>query len=161
MHEKLTILGIGLLGGLLGGYLMTLITHGDYRLPASQTAATPDVLSAHRLRLLDNAGKTRAELALTGDGGVGLFFFDTQGRNRLVLGLYSTAEKENPFVVLNDTHQAAAGIFRVFGDHESPVIVLKNKGQDRSIYGLNPGSLEPFLVNVAADGKKTPLFGSF
>jgi hypothetical protein len=39
--------------------------------------------------------------------------------------------------------------------------VLKNKGADRSIFGLNPGSTEPFLVNHSADGKKTAVFGTF
>ena len=95
------------------------------------------------------------------DGGPGLFFYDSQTRNRLVLGLYSPAESEYPFVVLNDTHQAAAGIFRLFGPKEKPVVVLKNKGADSSIFGLNPGSTEPFLVNYSAERKKTAVFGSF
>jgi len=95
------------------------------------------------------------------DGGPGLFFYHSQTRNRLVLGLYSPAESEYPFVVLNDTHQAAAGIFRLFGPQETPVVVLKNKGADRSIFGLNPGSTEPFLVNYSAERKKTAVFGSF
>jgi hypothetical protein len=64
-------------------------------------------------------------------------------------------------VVLNDTQQHAAGIFRLFGGRETPVVVLKNKGQDRSIYGLNPNSTEPFLVNYAGDGKKSYAFGSY
>ena len=152
---------IGLLGGLLGSFLMNQATHGNTRTPAAQPAAAPSVMSAQRIRLIDAAGKTRAELGPSSDGGVGLFFYDTKGRNRLVLGLYRPEESENPFVVMNDTNQSAVGIFRVFGDHESPVLVLKNKGQDRSIYGLNASTLEPFLVNYAADGKKTALFGTF
>ncbi len=95
------------------------------------------------------------------DGGPGIFFYDTKGRNRLVLGLYSPAESEYPFVVLNDTQQQAAGILRLYGGRETPVVVLKNKGQDRSIYGLNPNSTEPFLVNYSSDGKKTNAFGNF
>src|ERR1700694_5577464 len=88
--------------------------------------------------------KTRAELAISPDGGPGLFFYDTRGRNRLVLGLYSAAESEYPFVVLNDSQQQAAGIFRLYGGRETPVVVLKNKGQDRSIYGLNSNLTEAF-----------------
>ena len=79
----------------------------------------------------------------------------------MVLGLYSPAESEYPFVVLNDSRQLAAGIFRLFGTQEAPVVVLKNKGTDRSIFGLNPDSREPFLVNYAADRKKTAVFGTF
>jgi len=78
-----------------------------------------------------------------------------------VLGLYSPAESEYPFVVLNDTQQHAAGIFRLYGGHETPVVVLKNRGRDRSIYGLNPSSLEPFLVNYSGDGKKSDVFGKW
>jgi hypothetical protein len=79
----------------------------------------------------------------------------------MVLGLYSPAEGEAPFVVLNDTEQHAAGIFRLFSSHEAPVVVLKNQGRDRSIYGLNPNTLEPFLVNYSGDGKKENVFGKY
>ena len=47
----------------------------------------------------------------------GIFFFDSQKRNRLVMGLYPAAERE-PFVVLND---AVSGWHSVFGALETPV----------------------------------------
>lgn len=150
----------GFAGGILGAYVLghietVLVSR------ASAAIATQELVSANRIRLLDANGKARAELAMSADGGPALFFYDTRGRNRLVLGLYSPAESEYPFVVLNDTNEQAAGIFRLFGARQTPVVVLKNKGQDRSIYGLNFASTEPFLVNIAADGKKTNVFGSF
>jgi hypothetical protein len=150
----------GFIGGLLSAYTLV---HFD-RAAAAQAATTPaqqESVSASRIRLVDAAGRARAELAMSQDGGPGLFFYDTKGRNRLVLGLYSPAESEYPFVVLNDTQQHAAGIFRLFGGRETPVVVLKNQGRDRSIYGLNPNSTEPFLVDYSNDGKKTTLFGNF
>lgn len=150
----------GFIGGLLSAYILV---HFD-RAAAVQAAITPapqESVSASRIRLVDAAGRARAELAMSQDGGPGLFFYDTKGRNRLVLGLYSPAESEYPFVVLNDTQQHAAGIFRLFGGRETPVVVLKNQGRDRSIYGLNPNSTEPFLVDYSNDGKKTSLFGNF
>jgi hypothetical protein len=128
--------------------------------PAS-AAPVQEMISASRIRMVDETGRTRVEFAMSPDGGPGLFFYDSKGRNRLVLGLYSPAESEYPFVVLNDTHNEAAGIFRLFGGQETPVVVLKNKGADRSILGLNPASTEPFLVNYSADRKKTAVFGSF
>jgi|SRR5271166_3015363 len=150
----------GFIGGIIGAYFPG---HVQLRslLPQAAAATAQDVVSANRIRLIDPTGRARAELAISTDGGPGLFFYDSRGRNRLVLGLYSAAESEYPFVVLNDTHQAAAGIFRLFGAQEAPVLVLKNKGADRSIFGLNPGSTEPFLVNYSADRKKTEVFGSF
>jgi hypothetical protein len=124
-------------------------------------AAPQAVVSASRIRLVDAAGRARAELAFSPDGGPGLFFFDASGRNRLVLGLYSPAEGELPFVVLNDAQQSAAGIFRLYGSLDTPVIVLKNKARDRSIYGLSPSSTEPALVNISNDGRKTSVFGNY
>jgi hypothetical protein len=153
----------GFVGGVFGAYTLGHVDPGRALLPhaAAATTVPQDVVSAGRFRLIDASGKPRAELVLSGDGGPALFFFDSAGRNRLVLGLYAPAEGEFPFVVLNDTQQHAAGIFRLFGGRETPVVVLKNKGQDRSIYGLNPNSTEPFLVNYAGDGKKSYAFGSY
>jgi hypothetical protein len=164
-RTHLTGLLTGFLGGLLGAYLFA---HAQTHLSPSQSplsqpfAPRPsDTLIARRLQLVDEAGKPRAELAFSRDGGPALFFYDSQGRNRLVLGLYAPAEREYPFVVLNDTQQLAAGIFRLFGPYETPVVVLKSEGQDRSLLGLNPGSREPFLATIANDGKKTDVFGVY
>jgi len=153
----------GFLGGIFGAYVLAHLDRGSALLSSARAATSPsqDVVSASRIRLVDAGGKARAELAISGDGGPALFFFDSAGRNRLVLGLYSRAESEYPFVVLNDTQQHAAGIFRLFGAHETPVVVLKNDGRDRSIYGLNPNSREPFLVNYSGDGKKSDVFGKY
>ncbi len=150
----------GFIGGIIGAYVLG---HADLHniLPQAAAATAQDIVSASRIRLLDATGRARAELAMSPDGGPGLFFYDSRGRNRLVLGLYSPAESEYPFVVLNDTHQAAAGIFRLFGAQETPVVVLKNKGADRSVFGLNPVSTDPFLVNYSAERNKTEVFGSF
>jgi hypothetical protein len=152
----------GFVGGMLGAYVVGHFAHVGPGPRPAQTAApvTQADVAAGRIRLVDETGRTRAELAMSPDGGPGLFFYDTGGRNRLVLGLYAPAEREDPFVVLNDTRQRAAGIFRLVGT-QWPVLVLKSNGADRSILGLNPGSSEPFLVNYAADGKKTAVFGAF
>jgi len=158
---------MGLLGGLAGGVLGALLLSHLGRGASSLAAAigaharTQDVISAERIQLKDAGGKLRAELALSVDGGPALFFFDSAGRNRLVLGLYSPAEGEAPSVVLNDPQQRAAGIFRLFGPHDTPVVVLKNEGRDRSIYGLNPASIEPFIANYGAGGEKSNVFGNY
>jgi len=153
----------GFVGGLFGAYVLGHLDRGSALVLPGLAATTlqQDVVSAGRIRLIDAGGKLRAELAMSGDGSPALFFFDSAGRNRLVLGLYSPAESEYPFVVLNDTQQHAAGIFRLFSAHETPVVVLKNQGRDRSIYGLNPSSTEPFLVNYSGDGRKSDVFGKY
>jgi hypothetical protein len=153
----------GLVSGFIGGVMGAFVLGHFGGLSVSPASAAPaqDMISATRIRMLDATGRARAELAMAPDGAPALFFYDTKGRNRLVLGLYSPAESEYPFVVLNDTHNEAAGIFRLFGGQETPVVVLKNKGADRSILGLNPTSTEPFLVNYSSDRKKTAVFGNF
>jgi hypothetical protein len=125
----------GFVGGILGAYVLV---NGERAtlLPQAKPTASQEVVSASRIRLLDATGRARAELAMSPDGG-------------------------DPFVVLNDSQQLAAGIFRLYGAQETPVVVLKNKGADRSIFGLNPGSTEPFLVNYSGDRKKTAVFGTF
>jgi hypothetical protein len=149
----------GFLGGMMGAFVLAHL--GLPLISPVSAAATQEMISASRIRMVDATGRTRAELAMSPDGGPGLFFYDSKGRYRLVLGLYSPAESEYPYVVLNDTHNEAAGIFRLFGGQETPVVVLKNKGVDRSILGLNPSSTEPFLVNYSSDHKKTAVFGNF
>ncbi|HBZ68802.1 MAG TPA: hypothetical protein DEP35_03245 [Deltaproteobacteria bacterium] len=153
----------GFIGGLFGAYVLGHAAASPPSSAASRPSTTQleDSLSVRRLHLIDETGKTRAELAFSQEGGPGLFFYDHEGRNRLVLGLYAPTESEYPFVVLNDMHQHAAGIFRLFGPRETPVVVLKNNGQDRSIYGLNPSSTEPFLTTLGGDGRKTDVFGVY
>ncbi|MDP9008455.1 MAG: hypothetical protein M3N91_07075 [Pseudomonadota bacterium] len=151
----------GLIGGIVGAYLLIHLDSLTMLSPVYAATRPQEVISANRIQLTDAGGKVRAELAMSVDGGPSLFFFDTAGRNRLVLGLYSPAEGEAPTVVLNDAQQRAAGIFRLFGPRDTPVVVLKSQGRDRSIFGLNPTSTDPFLANYAGDGKKTDLFGNY
>jgi hypothetical protein len=152
----------GLIGGIAGSFLLVHLTQGPALVsPASAAAArSREVVAANRIQLVDASGKVRAELAMSLDGGPALFFYDSAGRNRMVMGLYSPAEGEAPSVVLNDPSQRAAGIFRLFGPHDTPVVVLKSQGRDRSIYGLNASSTEPFLSNYSGDGKQTDVFGT-
>lgn len=156
------ILG-GLVGGLAGADLMLHESHHTVVSPAvaAEGMHPQNVVAASRIELRDANGKLRAELAMSADGGPALFFFDSRGRNRLVLGLYSKGENEAPSVVLNDPQQQAAGIFRLFGPRDTPVLVLKNQGRDRSIYGLNPESADPFLTSYATDGTQRDVFGRY
>ena len=152
-------------GGLIGGLASTALHMSQDGIVVQGAAAAPagaqDVLVASRIQLRDASGKLRAELAMSADGGPALFFFDSVGRNRRVVGLYSPAENEAPSLVLNDPQQRAAGIFRLFGTRDTPVLVLKSQGRDRSVYGLNPSSTDPFLANYASDGTKGDVFGRY
>jgi len=151
----------GFVGGLFGAYLLSQVERPGPRVQPAQSRVSQQGIISSRIALVDDGGKVRAQLAMSPSGGPGIFFYDSQGRSRLELGLYSPEEREYPYVVLNDTQQQAAGIFRLFGGHETPVVVLKNHGRDRSIYGLNPNSTEPFLVNYSNASNKASAFGDF
>ena len=73
----------GFIGGIIGAFVLG---HSRSSVMPRAAAAAQDVVSASRIRLLDATGRTRAELAMAPDGAPGLFFYDTHGRNRLVLG---------------------------------------------------------------------------
>ncbi len=156
------ILG-GIVGGVAGANLVLHTFHPPIvaAAAAADVTGSRDVLASNRIELRDASGRVRAELAMSPDGGPSLFFFDSEGRNRLVLGLYSKAENEAPLVVLNDPQQNAAGIFRLFGPKDTPVLVLKHAGRDRSILGLNPQSTDPFLTTYAGDGTQRDVFGRY
>ncbi len=153
---------LGFVGGILGAYTLLYFDRSSTVGSAAFAATTApfDMVSTNRIRLFDDSGKVRAELAMSGDS-PGLFFYDTKGRSRLVLGLYPPAENEYPFVSLNDIRQQSAGLFRLFGGKETPVLVLKNQGRDRSIFGLNPNTTEPFFTNYAGNGQKNDIFGQY
>src|SRR5258708_1140724 len=131
----------GFIGGLLGAYVLAHLDEhvgtGGH-LAAAPTATQQEFVSARRIRLIDATGMARAELAMSPDGGPGIFFYDTKGRNRLELGLYSPAEGEYPFVVLNDTQQRAAGIFPLYGGPQTPAVVLKKPRAAHPIYRPPP-----------------------
>jgi hypothetical protein len=154
------ILG-GIVGGVAGANLVLHTVHTPVLAPAIAAERPHDVLTSNRIELRDANGRLRAELALSPDGGPGLFFFDSEGRNRLVLGLYSKGEREAPLVVLNDPQERAAGILRLFGPQDTPVLVLKHEGRDRSIFGLNPQSTDPFLTSYGTDGTQHDVFGRY
>src|SRR5260370_26889372 len=154
----------GFIGGLLGAYVLAHLDEHvgtGVHLAAAPTATQQECVSARRIRLIDATGMARAELAMSPDGGPGIFFYDTKGRNRLELGLYSPAEGEYPFVVLNDTQQRAAGIFRRYGGREKPGGGLENQGGDRPLSRLNPHLNATILVQYFRAVKRNTTFCGF
>ncbi len=94
-----------------------------------------------------------------------LFFYGEDGQPRLQLGMYTDAgEKGLPLVGLSDNAGRLRMLFRLAGENQSPVIIMKDKGgHDRLVMGLNlSGETDaPFLSIVDADGKKQNIFGTY
>lgn len=94
-----------------------------------------------------------------------MFFFGEDGKPRLQLGMYTAAyEKGLPLVGLSDNAGRLRMLFRLAGENQSPVIIMKDKsGRDRLVMGLDLSGTNdaPFLSIVDAKGHKQNVFGNF
>jgi len=119
-----------------------------------------EAVSGTEFDLIGPDGKLAAQLGMAKEGAPCLWLMDNQGRARLNLCLYP----ENGFapgVVLMDEKGEAAGLFRLAGIHQSPVLVFKSNGGDRMMMGLdiNEPAQDPFLTIVGQAGNKLTSLG--
>lgn len=134
---------IGLLGGVCGSLLFS------QNSTTYAVSASSDTVRARDIQLVGANGKLLAQLAVSSEGSPALFFFDRNGRNRLNLGVYGDGD---PFMVLNDPQEMAAGIFRLVSDEHMPYLIFKHDGRERSIFGINQRQNEPFLIRYNNSG---------
>lgn len=92
-------------------------------------------------------GNTTAQLTTSGEGTPALFFYDAKHTTRISIGLYPDGA---PGIVLNDDTGKASAILRLVESNGSPVLVLKENGQDQLIIDKN-----------GIPVKSSPIFGSF
>ncbi|GEM_PF-5448907 len=124
--------------------------HLNLGLPSAEASA--ETLSTQSLQIVDASGRRRILMTTTAGGSPAVWFFDKNGKSRLNLGLY---EDDNAFVVLNDPNEQAVQILRTVGGNNTPVLVMKSKGQDRMILGLYSGAAsEPTFLYYDAQGAK-------
>jgi len=99
------------------------------------------------------------------DGQGGQVFYGENGQMRLQMGTYNGAgERGLPLMALSDTSGHIRMLFRLAGENESPVIVMKDKtGTDRLVMGLglSDSKQEPFLSVTDASGHRQNVFGSY
>ena len=99
------------------------------------------------------------------DGQPGQVFYGENGQMRLQMGTYNGAgERGLPLLALSDTTGHIRLLFRLAGENESPVMIMKDKsGRDRIVMGLQLGGAEqePFLSITDASGKSQTVFGTY
>lgn len=84
--------------------------------------------------LTDGNGHTTAQITKSGEGTPALFFYDTAWVPRISIGLYSDGV---PGIVLNDEKWLATALLRMVNNQGDPVLVLKEKWQDKFIIDKN------------------------
>lgn len=149
---------IGMLAGFLGG----LFTNALFSYAQSSQNSNTTVAS-ERFELVDNNGRVSGLWTSCGAGSPCINFMDENGILRLQLGLYnSPGEAGLPFITLNNERGEVKALVRLFGGQAAPVVILKNKGQDRLVMGLDlQTSEQPFLATINGAGQKKMIFGNF
>ena len=109
--------------------------------------------------LRDEQWRTTAQLTKSWEWTPALFFYDSKGVPRITIGLYGDGV---PGIVLNDENWLATALLRMENNAWDPVLVLKEKWQDRYILdknGVRMGSmgwwfsiLQIFLLSLISGG---------
>ena len=159
LRSHLCVIGLSAVGMVLGHWLAAHLTWPAFRAEAqSAPTSRASVLSTHALEVVGADGRRQIAMGTSGEGSPGIWIFDRNGKVRLSIGLYGD---NNASVVLNDENEQAVQIFRTVGERSAPVLVMKSRGRDRIVMGLNGASQDPFLVLYGADGAKQSVFGQY
>ncbi len=114
---------------------------------------------------LHDAKNAKGITTYVSDGQPGQVFYGENGQMRLQMGTYNGAgERGLPLLALSDNTGHIRLLFRLAGENESPVMIMKDKsGRDRVVMGLQLGGAEqePFLSVTDASGKSQNIFGSY
>lgn len=138
---------IAMLFGFLGAWLFEATRPG---ISNDANAASAGVVSATRVDLVDNKGRLRAQLGFSKEGPPGFWIMDEKGVPRIAMGLYPDGTSH---FGLQDKDGNMIELMRSTGADEAPLLILKNKGSDKIIFGLNSG-LEASLISYDKSGKK-------
>jgi len=134
---------------------------GQLALSASPSFAASKLMSY--FKLADDRNTKGLELYVH-QGGPAQNFYWADGKIRLQLGTYTGAgEAGLPLISLNDNQGNIRMLFRLAGQNEAPVIIMKDKNhRDRVVMGLSlSGTEEPFLATYDSSGKQTNIFGEY
>lgn len=151
---------ISIVCGFVGALLFTKLNPVGALASSQHIESTQGVVTAKGFNLVDGNGRLRAQLGFAKEGQVpGLWVMDDKGVARIIMGLYAD---NTSYFGLQDAQGQMIELMRSFGSQEAPLLIFKNKGQDKMITGLNPGSNPiPFLMSYDANGTKQVHFGTY
>lgn len=139
---------ISIVSSFLGAFLFHYFQFG---IGSEAKAGGQKVITATQIDLVDSQGRLRAQLGFSKEGPPGLWIMDERGVARIAMGLYPDGTSH---IGLQDKNGLMIQLLRSIGPSESPLLILKNKGQDRMIMGLNSSQVEPFLISYDKNQKK-------
>jgi hypothetical protein len=159
LRSHLCVVVLSAIGMMLGHWLAGYLTWPAVPAEAeSGPTSRTGVLSTRTLEVVGSDGRRQIVMGTSGEGSPGIWILDRKGKVRLSIGLYGDS---NASIVLNDESEQAVQIFRTVGERSAPVLVMKSRGRDRIVMGLNGASQDPFLVLYGDDGAKQSVFGQY
>ncbi len=124
----------------------------------SAGAKDHNVLTVSGLNLVDSQGRLRVQVGFAKEGPPGMWFLDEKGKARIAMGLYPDGTSH---FGLQDKQGQMIQLMRSIGAEESPLLIFKNRGQDKMIMGLNQVEQAPFLLSYEKDRKRKMIFGNY
>lgn len=141
--------------GFIGAMLFQMV-HSE--LVRDAKAGGERIISATRFDLVDASGKVRAQLGTAKEGPPGFWMMDERGVARISMGLYPDGTSH---IGLQDKDGAMIQLMRSIGSSESPLLIFKNKGEDRMILGLNSAQTDPAFVSFDKKTRKKTVYPGF
>jgi hypothetical protein len=111
LKTGITLMLLGIFGGVIGGYLIMQMTH--------------KAVSAEQFILVDKKGKIHAMLGTTNLGTPSLGIWDKEGKNRLIIGFVG---KGVPGIGLNDAKGTRRADFRITPDGKAGIVFYDETG---------------------------------
>ena len=147
------LLGVALVAGLVGGIGTSWVLTSHLVFAESGPLPTK-VLQAERFEVVDQAGQTRAALAVAANGALGLTLADQAGKTRAILGTLSDGTPHLGFI---DRKGKARAILGTMPNGSMALALLDKNG--RALWQAPSSDQQPGRQTVRRSTKKGRLSG--
>jgi hypothetical protein len=142
MRSAFISIGCGFVGALLF-QIFSIQFMNQTRSQSQSQNLNLGTVNATRYDLVDSSGNLRGQFGFAKEGPPGFWLMDEKGMARIMMGLYPDGTAH---FGLQDRNGMMIQLMRSIGPSESPLLIFKNKGQDKMILGLNSSKAEPFFI---------------